>query len=63
MMNWKGFGRILYDIIVRYRPDILMEGLRKTTKKLSQDSRSSGGSPNIMQDRGSIAGRGKKFFL
>jgi hypothetical protein len=37
MMNWKGdeSGRVL---LLRSYPSICLDGLRKTTKKLSQDS-------------------------
>jgi hypothetical protein len=39
MINGKGFGR---GIILRYYPGTYLEGLRKPTKKLNQDSRSPG---------------------
>jgi hypothetical protein len=42
MMNWKGFGRKLSWCNRRYYPGICLEGLRKTTKNLSQDSQSLG---------------------
>jgi hypothetical protein len=35
----EGSGRVLF---LRYYPDICIEGLRKPTKNISQDSRSSG---------------------
>jgi hypothetical protein len=38
-MRLKGSGR---GLIIRYYPGIRVEGLRKTTKNLSQDSRSPG---------------------
>jgi hypothetical protein len=38
-MNWKGFGRSGLGLILRYYPGICLERLKKTTKKLSQDSR------------------------
>jgi hypothetical protein len=41
-MNWKGCGRKLLYPNLRYYPGIYLEGLRKTTKTLSQGSRSSG---------------------
>jgi hypothetical protein len=46
MMNWKGFkgsGRVL---ILIYYPGIRLEGLRKTTKNLSEDSLSSARNSN-----------------
>jgi hypothetical protein len=42
MMNLKGFG-----LILRYCNSICMEGLRKTTKNLSQDSQSLGQDLNL----------------
>jgi hypothetical protein len=39
-MNWKGCGRKRSWPNLRYYPGICLEGLRKTTKNLSQDSRS-----------------------
>jgi hypothetical protein len=39
MMQWKGFGKRSWPNL-RYYPRIRLEGLRKTTKTLSQDSRS-----------------------
>jgi hypothetical protein len=41
-MNWKAFGESVPGLIFRYYPGIRLEGLRKTTKPLSQDSRSLG---------------------
>jgi hypothetical protein len=41
-MNWKAFGESVPGLIFRYYPGIRLEGLRKTTKSLSQDSRSLG---------------------
>jgi hypothetical protein len=43
MMNWKGFliGSVR-GLISRYYPGIRLEGLRKTTRNLNQDSRSLG---------------------
>jgi hypothetical protein len=37
-MTWKGFERSVHGPI-EYYPNICMEGLRKITKNLSQDSR------------------------
>jgi hypothetical protein len=37
--NWKGFWRKRWWPILSYYPEIRMEGMRKTTKNLSQDSR------------------------
>jgi hypothetical protein len=37
-MNWKGCGSV-HGLIIRYCPGICLEGLRKATKNLSQDSR------------------------
>jgi hypothetical protein len=42
MMNWKGCGRMRPRPNLRYYPSICMEGLRKTTKNLSQNSRCPG---------------------
>jgi hypothetical protein len=42
MMNWKGCRRKLSWPNVRHYTSICPEGLRKTTKKLSQDSWSLG---------------------
>jgi hypothetical protein len=42
MMNWKGYERNRLWPNLRYYPGIYMEGLRKTTNNLSQDSRSAG---------------------
>jgi hypothetical protein len=39
MMNWKGFERKRSWPNLRYYPNICLEGLRKTTKIPSQDSR------------------------
>jgi hypothetical protein len=41
-MSWKGYGRKLSWPNLRYYPGICLEGLRKTKKNLSQDSRSPG---------------------
>jgi hypothetical protein len=41
-MNWKGCGRKRSCPDLRYYPVICLEGLRKTTKNLSQDRRSLG---------------------
>jgi hypothetical protein len=41
-MNWKGCGRKRSWLNLRYYPGICVEGLRKTMKNLSQDSRSPG---------------------
>jgi hypothetical protein len=41
-MNWKGCGRKRSWPNLRYYPGICLEGLRKTTKNLSQDNRSPG---------------------
>jgi hypothetical protein len=41
-MNWKGCGRKRTWPNLRYYPRMCLEGLRKTTKHLSQDSRSPG---------------------
>jgi hypothetical protein len=38
MMNWKGFGKKWCGLISRYYPGIYLEGLRKSVRKLSQDS-------------------------
>jgi hypothetical protein len=40
MMNWKGGGRKRSWPNFRYNPSICLEGLRKSTKRISQDSRS-----------------------
>jgi hypothetical protein len=40
IMNLKGFGRKRSWPILRYYLGIHLEGLRKTTKDLNQDSRS-----------------------
>jgi hypothetical protein len=42
MMNWNGCERKQSGLILRYYPNICLEGLRKTTKVLSQDSQSPG---------------------
>jgi hypothetical protein len=42
MLNWKGFGRKWSWPNLRSNPGICIEGLRKTTKNLSQDSWSPG---------------------
>jgi hypothetical protein len=47
MTNWKGFGRKQLWRNLRYYPKIQLEGLRKTTKNLSQDSRSQGRDLNL----------------
>jgi hypothetical protein len=39
-MNWKGCGRKWSWPNLKYYPGICLEGLRKATKTLSQDSRS-----------------------
>jgi hypothetical protein len=39
-MNYKGYERTRKWHNLRYYPGICLEGLRKTTKKLSQDSQS-----------------------
>jgi hypothetical protein len=39
-MNWKGCGKKRSWPNLRYYPSICLEGLRKTTKNLSQDTRS-----------------------
>jgi hypothetical protein len=39
MMNWKGCGSD-HGLILRYYPNICLEGLSKSTKYLSQDSKS-----------------------
>jgi hypothetical protein len=41
-MNWKGCGRKRSWPNLRYYPGICLEGLTKTTKNLSQHSRSPG---------------------
>jgi hypothetical protein len=41
-MNWKGCGRKRSWPNLRYYPGTRLEGVRKTTKSLSQDSRSPG---------------------
>jgi hypothetical protein len=46
-MNWKGCERRRSCPIIRYQPGICLEGLRKTTKDLSQDSRSPGQHLNL----------------
>jgi hypothetical protein len=38
MVNWKGYGRKKSWPSLRYYPIICLEGLRKTTKDLSQDT-------------------------
>jgi hypothetical protein len=40
MMKWQGYGRKRSWPDLRYYPGIFVEGLRKTTKNLSQESRS-----------------------
>jgi hypothetical protein len=42
MMNLKGYARKLSPPNLRSYPGICLEGLRKTTKTLIQDSRSQG---------------------
>jgi hypothetical protein len=42
IMNWKGYGRKWSCTNLRHYPGICLERLRKTTKILSQDSRSLG---------------------
>jgi hypothetical protein len=42
MTNGKDLERGGRGIILRYHPGMLLEGLRKNTKNLSQDSRSQG---------------------
>jgi hypothetical protein len=42
MMYWKGYGRKRSWPNVGYSPSIYLEGLRKTSKNLSQDSWSPG---------------------
>jgi hypothetical protein len=37
-MNWKGYGRNVLWPNFRYYPKIWLEGLKKTTKNLIQDS-------------------------
>jgi hypothetical protein len=39
MKNWKGFGRKLSWLNLRYHPGIRLEGLRKIARNLNQDSR------------------------
>jgi hypothetical protein len=39
-MNWEGYGRKRSWANLMYYPAICLVGLRKTTKNLSQDSRS-----------------------
>jgi hypothetical protein len=48
-MTWKGYGRKRSRHNLRYYPDIRMEGLRKTTNTISQDSLSQGreGRPHV----------------
>jgi hypothetical protein len=46
-MNWKGCGRKRSWPDVRYFPGICLEGVRKTTKYLSQDNRSLGRDLNL----------------
>jgi hypothetical protein len=41
-MNWKGWGRKRSWLNLSYYPSIFLEGLRKTTKNFSQDTRSPG---------------------
>jgi hypothetical protein len=41
-MEWKDFEGGGRGLILRYYPSIRLEGLRKITKSLSQDSRSPG---------------------
>jgi hypothetical protein len=41
-MNSKGYGKKRSWPNLRYCPGICLDGLRKTTKKLSQDSKSVG---------------------
>jgi hypothetical protein len=41
MMNWKGFQWKRLWPILMYYTTICLEGLRKTTKNISQDSRTS----------------------
>jgi hypothetical protein len=45
-MNWKGYGRKRLWPNLRYYPGICMEGLRKTTKSLTQAIRSPGRDSN-----------------
>jgi hypothetical protein len=42
VMDWKGCGKKRSWSDFRYYPGIYLDGLRKTTKDLSQDSRSPG---------------------
>jgi hypothetical protein len=39
MMNWEKCGRKRWRVNIRYYPGICLEGLRRTTKPLIQDSR------------------------
>jgi hypothetical protein len=69
MINWKRCGRKRYWYNSRYYPDICLEILRKTTKTISQDSRSPGRDlgdfPNTKQTtrpRCSVIKQGKPWF-
>jgi hypothetical protein len=46
-MNWKGFGRKLLSSNLGYYPGTCLQGLRKTTDNLSQDSRFPGRDLNL----------------
>jgi hypothetical protein len=46
MMNWKGYGRKRLWHSYRYCPDICLDRLRKTAKRVNQDSPCPGLVPN-----------------
>jgi hypothetical protein len=46
MMNWEEFGSS-HGQILRYYPATNLDGLRKTTRKLTQDSQSQGQDLNL----------------
>jgi hypothetical protein len=48
-MNWKGCGRKRSWPNFRYYPGIFLEGLKKTTKNLSQESRFAGRDLNAVR--------------